>query len=388
MKKRVGFAVALLLMQGLAPVTVNAAETEAASWIQETSEDATEIEGLECLGKMELDYAECFDVYYYSEGYKLIRIPQSGEYLIIPEGKAIPEGTETQFTILKEPVENVYMAATSAMSLVDAIGCMDHITMTGTDISGWNIQAPIDALESGKMMFAGRYSEPNYEVLIGNECQLAIESTMILHAPEVQEMLEDIEIPVFTDRSSYEETGLGRTEWIKAYGALFNEEEQAFERFEEQKQVMADMENYENTGKTVVYFSIKTDGSCVIRRPDDYIATMIGDAGGKYVFDDLEDLSSGGATANISMEEFYSKAVDADYLVYNGTITGSVDGKEALLDKSELFADFKAFQEGNVWQVDAGLYQSTDKVAQLIRDFHIILTDGDESGLTFLQKLN
>ena len=64
-----------------------------------------------------------------------------------------------------------------------------------------------------------------------------------------------------------------------------------------------------------------------------------------------------------------------------------MDGKKALLEKSELFSDFKAFQEGNLWQVDAGLYQSTDKVAQLIRDFHAILTGGDEDGLTFLQKI-
>ena len=343
------------------------------SWLTADTGDAPEVNGSECLGKMELDYAECFDVYYYSGGYKVIDVPQSSEYLLVPEGAPVPGGAEEQFKILTEPFDHVYLAATSAMSLIDAIGCIDHITMTGTDTAGWNIQAPIEALESGRMIFAGRYSEPNYELLVGNGCELAIESTMIQHSPEGQEMLEDVDIPVFMDRSSYESTGLGRTEWIKAYGALFGEEDQAFEKFGEQKEVVSEMEGYEDTGKTIAYFSISTDGSCVVRRPDDYIAAMIVDAGG--------------ATVNITMEEFYDKAVNADYLVYNGIITGGVDGKKALLEKSELFSDFKAFQEGNLWQVDAGLYQSTDKVAQLIRDFHAILTGGDEDGLTFLQKI-
>ena len=51
-------------------------------------------------------------------------------------------------------------------------------------------------------------------------CNLAIESTMILHTPKVQEMIEMLDIPVFIDRSSYETHPLGRTEWIKVYGVL------------------------------------------------------------------------------------------------------------------------------------------------------------------------
>lgn len=386
-KKWSGLVLAALLTAGMAPVLSAAAESEGESWLEEEAADAPEVNGLVCLGKMKMDYAQCFNVYYYSGGYKVIDIARSDRYLLVPEEKAVPDGAEEQFQILTASPEHVYLAATSAMSLIDAIGCTENITMTGTDVSGWNIQAPIDALESGSMIFAGRYSEPNYEFLVENDCDLAIESTMIRHAPEVQEMLEDIDIPVFIERSSYETTGLGRTEWIKAYGALFGKEEQALEKFEEQKKIVSDMENYVDTGKTIAYFSINTDGACVVRRPGDYIATMIEDAGGTYVFHDLDSTSSG-ATVTVSIEEFYDKAVDADYLVYNGTIVGSVDGKNALLEKNELFADFKAFQEGNLWQVDAGLYQSTDKVAQLIRDFHIILTDGDESGLTFLKKIN
>ena len=33
------------------------------------------------------------------------------------------------------------------------------------------------------------------------------------------------------------------------------------------------------------------------------------------------------------------------------------------------------------------MYQATDKLAELIGDFHILVTDGDDSGMTFLKKV-
>ena len=70
------------------------------------------------------------------------------------------------------------------------------------------------------------YSEPDYEMLVDQDCDVAIESTMILHTPKVQEMIEDLDIPVFIDRSSYETHPLARTEWIKLYGAMLDKEEE------------------------------------------------------------------------------------------------------------------------------------------------------------------
>ena len=63
--------------------------------------------------------------------------------------------------------------------------------MSGIDASGWYIEEAKQAIEDGKIQFAGKYSEPDYEMLIDQDCDIAIESTMILHTPKVQEMIED-----------------------------------------------------------------------------------------------------------------------------------------------------------------------------------------------------
>jgi len=344
------------------------------------------IDGLTYEGTMNLQYAKCFNVYYYQDGYKLISIPDSGSFLVVPDGKEAPEGLSDDYTVLHKP-SSIYLAATSAYALFDAIGATDAIKLSGTDTAGWTIEAPKKALEDGTMTFAGKYNEPDYEALVDAKCDLAIESTMILHSPEVQEMIEDLGIPVLTDRSSYETEALGRTEWIKLYGALMGKEKQAFAYFDEQAKVLQDLEDEKNTGKSVAFFAIDTNGSVIVRSSDDYIASMIDEGGAKYIFDDLKS-SGTSATVKLSMEEFYKDASDADYLIYNATIEGSVKSISDLEKKNDLLSDFKAVKNGNVFQVDRKMYQSTDKVGQFIRDVNLMVTGGDEKQMTFLTRLS
>ena len=117
--------------------------------------------------------------------------------------------------MLQKPLDNIYLAATSAMSLFSSLDALNDIKFSSLQESGWYVDAAKQAMENGDIVFAGKYSEPDYEMLVDQDCDVAIESTMILHTPKVQEMIEDLDIPVFIDRSSYETHPLARTEWIK-----------------------------------------------------------------------------------------------------------------------------------------------------------------------------
>ena len=337
---------------------------------------------------MKLDYAECFDIYYYEGGYALIDVHESASYLLVPEGAEVPDGLEDDIKVLQQPLDKIYLAATSAMALFRALDSMDQVRMTGTNASGWYIEEAVEAINSGKMLFAGKYSEPDYELLVNENCNLAIESTMILHSPKVQEMIEDLDIPVFIDRSSYETHPLGRTEWVKLYGAMMDKEDEAVQFFEGQAEVISELKDFPNTEKKVAFFYVSTDGSIVVRRTTDYIPRMIDIAGGRYAFQDLTGAEATSSSVSLSMEEFYATAADADYLVYNATIDNPVSTMEELTAKDQLFEDFKAVKEGNVWCVGKYMYQATDIVGQLITDFHLMLTGGDPGEMTFLTKVD
>ena len=348
---------------------------------------APEISGLTFQEETELLYAQCFHLYRYEGGYTLIRIVDGGDFLVVPEGAAVPDGLDDSITVLQQPLNRIYLAATSAMALFSAMDAVDAIRMTGVQASGWYIDAAIEGLNNGSILFAGKYSAPDYEMLINEECDLAIESTMIYHTPKVKEMVEDLGIPVLVDRSSYESHPLGRTEWIKLYAALVGKEAEAAAFFDQQADIIRQLENFENTGKTVAFFYVNSDGSIVIRKPTDYIPKMIELAGGKYAFEDL--VTDQTATSiSITMENFYATAVDADVLIYNASIDAPISSIDELLAKDALFADFKAVKEGNVWCTGKSFYQATDIVGEMIRDIHHVLTDGDESAMTFLTKVS
>lgn len=348
---------------------------------------APEISGLTFQEETELLYAQCFHLYRYEGGYTLIRIVDGGDFLVVPEGAAVPDGLDDSITVLQQPISHIYLAATSAMALFSAMDAVDAIRMTGVQASGWYIDAAIEGLNNGSILFAGKYSAPDYEMLIDQECDLDIESTMIYHTPKVKEMVEDLGIPVLVDRSSYESHPLGRTEWIKLYAALVGKEAEAAAFFDQQADIIRQLENFENTGKTVAFFYVNSDGSVVIRKPTDYISKMIALAGGKYAFEDL--VTDQTATSiSITMENFYATAVDADVLIYNASIDAPISSIEELVAKDALFADFKAVKEGNVWCTGKSFYQATDIVGEMIRDIHHVLTDGDESAMTFLTKVS
>ena len=390
-------------------------EEEAAGSIsleKEGPSQAPRIEGLTLVSAMDTVYAEGFDIYTYEptgsstkgtagsstkemadSGAKgqlrLIDVHGSAQYLLLPQNSdpAVLQSLPDTITVLQAPLDNLYVAATSSMALFNAAGAIDRVTLTGTKADGWYIEAPKKALADGSMVYAGKYSAPDYELLTSSGCDLAVESLMILHSPEVKEKLEELGIPVFIDTSSRESHPMGRTEWVRLYGVLTGQEAEAEAFWNEQKEQFAKAESYEDTGLTVAYFSISSSGNVVVRASEDYIPQMIRLAGGEYIFKDLVAESGYNSSVRLSMEEFYNTAQDADFLIYNATIESPVQNIDELCAMSSLLSDFKAVQEGNVWQVEKSLYQSPDIAALMITDLRKMLTGDSTEEMTFLQQL-
>ena len=348
--------------------------------------EAPKIDGLTFTERVDLDYAQEFDIFKYEDGYAVIDTHEDKKFLLVPKGKDVPENLDDSLVVVNEPADNIYLAATASMSLFDAMGAMDHVTMTSVNANGWSVDAAVKALKSGKMQYAGKYNEPDYEMILDNNCELVVESTMIYHNPEVKEMFEELGLPVFVDRSSYESNPLGRTEWIKAYGVLTGKEKEANEFFEKQKKVIKQLDDMENTGKTVAFFYVTTDGKVVVRSSHDYVSTMIKMAGGKYAFEGIED-ESGKASVSMTMESFYEAAVDADYIVYNGSIDNTVKSLKDLYAKDEIFKKFTAAKEGHCYMTGNSMYQRTDVISDMIMDFNKILTKENPGEMEFLTKM-
>lgn len=379
--KRIGIVVLFLLM--VVAVAVGCGK-DTDSW---KTTDHTISKELTYETSMKLDYATEFAVDYYDNGFTLISIADGSRFLLNTEDKEVPQDLADDITVLKAPVSDIYLVASATMDMFCSIGALDSICLSGLTAEKWEIPEAKEAMESGQILYAGKYNAPDYELICSKNCELAVESTMIGHAPEVKENLESFGIPVLVDHSSYEADPLGRTEWVKLYGVLTGKEEEAAKAFEEQKQYVEELSDAEDTGKTVAFFYITTAGTVSVRKNNDYVPKMIDLAGGSYIFENLKGEDNAASSVNMQMEEFYAQAKDADYLVYNSTIDGNLETIEDLLGKSSLFEHFKAVKNGNVWCIGQNLYQDTMDTGSIIHDFHEMLTSEDTDELTYMYRL-
>lgn len=331
---------------------------------------------------MELEYAKNFSVDYYVGGYKLITISDGKKFLTIPEGEKAPENIEANVILLQMPLQNLLISSTPTMSLINAIGGLDTVTMTTTERDSWYIDAVGQKMDDGKLTFIGSYKEPDYELLLANKPLFSVFSTMLKSVPEVAEKLEELHISCLLDQSTYEEHPLARVEWAKLYGALLDLEEKAEEVYQAQVAMVQEVSATESTGKTAAIFYITSKGVLYARQGGDYVAKMFELAGGEYIFADVNPEETG--TMKMEMEEFYAKAKDADYIIYMWNLGGKPETLEQFIGYNEILRDFKAVKEGNVWCTTPDFFQISNTLGNMIKDMDSMLTSTDPD----LTKLN
>ena len=113
-------------------------------------------------GSMELQYADQFSVDYYDGGYALITIAKQNQYLLVPEGKQAPQGLSSSITVLQQPLDNIYLAASSAMDLFDGLDALPAIAMTSTAEKDWSLPHVTQAMQQGRLQYVGKYNAPDY----------------------------------------------------------------------------------------------------------------------------------------------------------------------------------------------------------------------------------
>lgn len=337
-----------------------------------------------------LTYAQQFQVDFYPDDYALLSLADGSRFLVVPPEAEVPAALDPTIVVLQQPLDNIYLVATSAMCLFDALDALDHIALSGTKANDWYIPHARAAMERGAIRYAGKYSTPDYELILAENTALAIESTMINHTPEVQDKLEELGVPVLVDQSSYEAHPLGRTEWIKLYGVLTGNLDAATERFAEQVAYVERLADLPSTDKTVAFFYVSSTGYAVTRKSGDYVTKMIELAGARSIFENLGDPTTATSTVALEMERFYATAKDADYIIYNSTIGGELDSLESFLAMNELFADFKAVQDGHVYSTSKNLFQETTELGLMIQEMHTIFSEDnpDLTALRFLYRLS
>ena len=143
-------------------------------------------------------YAEQFRMERLPGGCTLLTVAGEEPFLVVPGGTAKENADKDLETarqlaasetipVLKLPLRNLYVADSSVMDLFRELGALDAVRFTSTREEDWRIPEIAAAVEEERILFAGKYNAPDYELLLEEGTSLAIENTMIFHSPETKE---------------------------------------------------------------------------------------------------------------------------------------------------------------------------------------------------------
>jgi len=155
--------------------------------------------------------------------------------------------------------------------------------------------------------------------------------------------LNELGIPTILIAEYLEEVPLAKMEWIKVFGALFNRETIATCKFDsvanKYRQLCALTANL--TSKPSVLLGLPWRGTWYVSGGSSYVAKLIADAGGEYIFSDYDFKDS----RPITLEKVFERALGADFWLNSGDAVSLHD----IFRVDERFTNLSAVKQKRVY---------------------------------------
>lgn len=305
----------------------------------------------ENIEKYQLRHARGFNVEQY-EDYKLVTVRDPWDtvrtlyrYILIDRDKEIPKNLP-EGAIVKVPLQTVIAFSTIQCSMLQEIDEQHRITGV---CQAKYIDLPYiqERLKAGKIIDLGSMHKPDVEQLIN-----LMPSALIVSAMETgMGYLDKLRIPIIATTDYMEDTALGRAEWIRYHALFYGKEALADSLFQETErrynEIKDRVKNASN--KPTVFNDLKFGKTWRIAGGKSYLANLIRDAGGEYVWND--DNSTG--STRLSAEMVLDKAGLADIwlLKYNREEDFTYN---RLKQEDKIYAQFGAFNKKQIWGCNTG----------------------------------
>lgn len=261
-------------------------------------------------------------------------------YILVARNTELPDSMP-EGVVIRTPIKSILVYSSVHAQVIKELGHIESITGV-CDAQYFTISEISEGLADGSVMNVGTSMSPTIEKII------ALAPEAIILSPYQNSSygnLSRLEIPIIECADYMETTPLGRAEWIKLFGHLFQEQEKADSIF---NKVTNDYNNLKEiasqvTQKPKILSENIINGTWYVPGGDSYMAKLFTDAGGIYAWSDIK--TSGSIPLDIS--QVLEKAYDADiWLIKSHDSTFSYP---KLKSQNALNAQFKAFQNKNIF---------------------------------------
>lgn len=290
----------------------------------------------------------------YESHYKIVEVAlpdveEPARYVLVQCGTPEPEldGDLADAQVVEVPVTSVVTLTTTNLPHLDELDAVDVLAGVGT---GAYVSTPavLDRIEAGEVPdFADADGQADLEQVVGADPDLMVVDGFGDAVLDDIRRYDEAGIPVAVNVDFNEQTLLGRAEWLKFTALFLNAEARAQERFDEIAAAYRDVADRAAAldERPRVLVNTPFEGTWFAPGGSSFLAAAIADAGGEYVFADDDSTGS----LSLDIETVLDAAGDADVWLQAGSVHGTLDD---LLAQDPRFAEFKAFQDGEVWAYD------------------------------------
>jgi iron complex transport system substrate-binding protein len=295
--------------------------------------------------KSEIKYAQGFDIVLENGVKKLIIKAAYQNSKSIYEYEIRPKAAEknnSKKNIIHVPIEKIVVTSTTHIPMVELLNEEEAILgfPHAKYVSSEKTRVLIDA---GKITEIGKENALNTEILLDLNPEIVV-GYSVSSADKSLTTVKKAGINVIYNGDWLEETPLGRAEWIKFFGVLFDKEEQASRIFKEiEKNYVAakSIAMKAIVKPTVLSGAIMSKDIWNLPAGESFVANYLKDANLEYLWKNSE----GKGSLSLSFESVFEQGKNADFWIAPGYFSS----KEQLLNSNQIYAEFNAFKNDKIY---------------------------------------
>lgn len=294
----------------------------------------------------EIHYAKGFSILKHN-GYSVLTVSnpwpkadKSFTYILKEKNGIVPDSL-MQFPVISVPIQSIVVTSTTHIPSLEMLGV--EKTLVGFPnlnyISSEKVRALIDAK---KVKELGSNQALNTEVLIDLQPDVIIGYGLDNNNPTLDNLQKN-GLKVVLNGDWNEQTPLGKAEWIKFFGALYGKQELAnslFCKIEKDYLQTLEIAKKATTHPTILAGDMYED-KWYLPQGTSWGCQLLKEAQGKYLWAE----NKGTGSLSLSFETVLVKGKNADLWITSGQF-GSL---QEMLDANPHYAQFKAFQNKNVF---------------------------------------
>ncbi|MFP2996519.1 ABC transporter substrate-binding protein [Spongiivirga sp. MCCC 1A20706] len=243
--------------------------------------------------------------------------------------------------IILTPIEKLVVTSTTHIPSLEALNSLDAL-VGFPDTKYISSTKARQKIEKGEIKEIGNNESLNTELLLSIQPELVV-GFSINDSNKTYSTIKKAGIPILYNGDWTEKTPLGKAEWIKLFGVLFEKEQEADRIFNQietdylkAKNLAANVEK----GPTVLSGAMYKD-IWYLPAGDSFQAQFLKDANVDYLWKD----SKGTGSLSLNLETVLDKGKNADFWI----APGQFESYEAMENGSEHYEQFRAFKNKNIF---------------------------------------